>query len=338
MDLYALFPDLKLARSLMQQSNFDVVAEVYSEILDSATIKCDTNLDAASSKQKNKAGKKPNKNPTSLYERDSPLLCIIYLEYCEALIKSSENYFINEIRVISENKTMKSGERQSKEDDLEIAWDLLELCKSVFMMLQRVGHATTETFVAEAPSEKPKRGRKKNFANNAHIKDDNGSDKSSATNETCFVDLNDQKYIKECLAQAFFLLGEIQLLNNNFLGAIADYTNCMVELTDINKVETVKFCEALYKTATCNEFMKYYNEAIGYLNKMIEIYAINKELSDDKKDNLVNELKERIEEIKYKQGQEEGVEVCEESKAKEEPMVDVPIININSLKKSKKKL
>ncbi|KAM0677396.1 hypothetical protein BDAP_002079 [Binucleata daphniae] len=280
MDLFNLFPDLRIARACFEQKNYEICCEIYSELLEKA---------------------KESKN--------SPLLCVIYLEYCEALIRGCECYFIDEIRDISNSKVININK---KEDDLEIAWDLLELSRSVFMTKQDIGCRTN------------------------NIKKNNGKcNKNITTNDTKdIVDLDDNAYITKCLAQSYFLLAEIQLLNNDFLGAISDYSNCMVELEKINNTKTIKFCEALYKTATCNEFMNYYEEAIKLIHKMIGIYKECSELDDTKREVLVNELNDRICEIEYKQNKQEGVKVANED-TKDEKQENVPVLNINSLKKKK---
>ncbi|KAM0684882.1 hypothetical protein COBT_003909, partial [Conglomerata obtusa] len=186
-ELLKLFPEIQTARACSVQDNHELATEIYSEILTEAS---------------------------SSYEKDSQTLCLLYLEYAESLIKNCEEYFIKEISMISAYKAVTLSEKADKENDLVIAWDVLEIAKSVYI-------ASKQSFY---------------------------------------------------LSRSYFLLAEIQLLNNNFLGAINDYTNAMEELIKVKLQKSVIYCECLYKIATCNEFMKYYDESVNCLRKMIDVY------------------------------------------------------------------
>ncbi|KAM0678278.1 hypothetical protein COBT_004217, partial [Conglomerata obtusa] len=165
--------------------------------------------------------------------------------------------------MISAYKAVTLSEKADKENDLVIAWDVLEIAKSVFI-------ASKQSFY---------------------------------------------------LSRSYFLLAEIQLLNNDFLGAINDYTNAMEELVKIKLQKSVIFCECLYKIATCNEFMKYYDESVNCLRKMIDVYeSLDKEMEEEKKINLISDIEDKIKEVKAKKIKEEGLkkEMEEESDVKQD--------------------
>ncbi|KAM0673029.1 hypothetical protein GVAV_003520 [Gurleya vavrai] len=251
-DLIKTFPNVLTARSCASQQNFEMAADIYSEILESAIQK---------------------------YPEDSPIICIIYLEYASALINSCEIHFQNEISLISSYNAPKLSEKVEKEDDLIIAWEVLEISKNVFTAAKESEH----------------------------------------------------------LAQAYYLLAEIQLLNNEFLDALKDYTNAITELEKIKKEKTVRYCECLYKIAICNEFLKYFDESLVCLEKIKKIYEnCEDELGFENKKVLMDDISEKIEEVKLRKEREEGKELEKVEEIESKSEVDEPVININNLKKNKK--
>ncbi|CAD26554.1 HISTONE-BINDING PROTEIN N1/N2 [Encephalitozoon cuniculi GB-M1] len=104
-DLTEAFPLLLEARASVTQGEFEHGIAIYSELLESM-------------------------NP------DDEKVPYVYIEYADALIKSSNVFFIEEISRISGRKGLNLEERKGAEDDLEIAWNLLEICKSAFSILK----------------------------------------------------------------------------------------------------------------------------------------------------------------------------------------------------------
>lgn len=104
-DLAETFPMLSEARASIAQGEFEHGIEIYSEILS-------------------------DMNP------DDEKIPYLYIEYADALIKSSDMFFIEEISKISGRKGLNLEDRKGAEDDLEIAWNLLEICKNAFSILK----------------------------------------------------------------------------------------------------------------------------------------------------------------------------------------------------------
>ncbi|ADM11484.1 putative histone-binding protein N1/N2 [Encephalitozoon intestinalis ATCC 50506] len=104
-DLAEAFPLLSEARASIAQGEFEHGIGIYSEILEGV-------------------------NP------DDEKVPYLYIEYADALIKSSDMFFIEEISKISGRKGLNLEERKGAEDDLEIAWNLLEICKNAFNILK----------------------------------------------------------------------------------------------------------------------------------------------------------------------------------------------------------
>lgn len=115
-DLEDVFPSLREARASVQQGAFEHGIEIYCEILE-------------------------NVNP------DDEKVPYLYLEYADALIKSSNSFFIEEISKISNRQGLDLRERKETEEDLEIAWDLLEICRNAFTILKDYGSLATSQFL-----------------------------------------------------------------------------------------------------------------------------------------------------------------------------------------------
>ncbi|EJW02181.1 hypothetical protein EDEG_03377 [Edhazardia aedis USNM 41457] len=248
-EVFSKFPEIKEARLCANQQNYNLASELYSDFL--------------------------NKLSEKGFKQDDPLMCYIYIEYASALIESAALFFVEELEMLANCKSTSASRKAEKEDDLEIAWNILEIAKLVFLEL-----------------------------------DD-----------------------KENLLRIYFLLGEIQVLNNQFDDAIAEYNNCYEILIATSKSPTNKMSECLWKIATCYEFMKNYEEACKCLNKIIALYEKSKEELGDKADQLIQEIKEKLEdfdhlaEIKKHKSQD---------KTPIKPMIDDNVvIDINKFKKKK---
>lgn len=100
------FPSILSARSCLGQKDFAMAAEIYSEILDSAK---------------------------NLYKEDSEQMCNIYLEYSHSLISASFAANYDKVQRLSAGATSKMIDDA---DDLEIAWNLLEICRVTFTALK----------------------------------------------------------------------------------------------------------------------------------------------------------------------------------------------------------
>lgn len=104
-DLVESFPQLVEARASVVQGEFEHGITIYSEILEGM-------------------------NP------DDEKIPYLYIEYADALIKSSNLFFFDEISRISQNRGLNLEERKGAEDDLETAWGVLEICKNAFSILK----------------------------------------------------------------------------------------------------------------------------------------------------------------------------------------------------------
>jgi tetratricopeptide (TPR) repeat protein len=102
------YPSIIEARAAIAQGSFEHGIDIYCEIL-----------------------KKTNP--------ESANLPYIYIEYADALIKNSNAFFMREIEKIVGKKAVNLAEREEVEDDLENAWNLLELCKQSFIILKDYG-------------------------------------------------------------------------------------------------------------------------------------------------------------------------------------------------------
>jgi tetratricopeptide (TPR) repeat protein len=91
-EVFEQFPELEKARTLSVQKNYSHAAEAYSSLLESM------------------AKKEPE---------DSVGMCLVYMEYARALLLANEEILVR--RSDSEDA-----------DDLEIAWELLEICRHTF--------------------------------------------------------------------------------------------------------------------------------------------------------------------------------------------------------------
>ncbi|TBU20906.1 hypothetical protein CWI38_0010p0010 [Hamiltosporidium tvaerminnensis] len=219
----------------MAHNEYDMASEVYSEVLSAAE---------------------------NIYDQNDPNLCKIYLEYAASLIRGSEEHFVNELEKMVSKRTVGS----SRDDDLNIAWDVLEISKSVFI------------------------------ANKDH---------------------ND-------LAQTFYLLGDILLLNNDFTGAITEYVSSIVEIKKCAGKNTLSESEVFYKMATCYEFMEEYEKCVEFLIKM---KGISREVDE--------ELNCKIKEVLYKKGEKEKKEKIARGEVTEEESESGEVIDINMNKRQK---
>lgn len=233
-ELHKEFDDFHKAWVCVNQENYKLAAELYSEGLIKATTK---------------------------YKEDDPRLCQIYIDYAYSLIQNCENFFTNEISLLSSHQQTNILEKQHAEDDLQVAWDLLEISRIV-------------------------------LAKESHL-----------------------------MSKIYFLLGEIQLLNNNFNDAILEYSNCISLL----KPENSRYCESLYKIASCYEFAKDFDLANANLSKIIEICEINRSvLGDERVNSIIEEIKERMKNNNTRKCEENDVtEILSESSVDDRPVIDI---------------
>lgn len=110
------FPSLIEARASVAQGAFEHGIEIYCEILDRV-------------------------NP------DDEKVPYIYLEYADALIRNSNSFFVDEISKISSKNGLDLNERRETEEDLETAWNLLEICRNAFIILKDYHSLTTTRFL-----------------------------------------------------------------------------------------------------------------------------------------------------------------------------------------------
>jgi len=104
-DLESSFPLIDEARASIAQGEFEHGIGIYTEILE--TVDPDD-------------GKSP----------------YIYLEYANALIMNANMFFMDEVSRISAKRGLNLEERKWAEDDLETAWNMLEICKNAFVILK----------------------------------------------------------------------------------------------------------------------------------------------------------------------------------------------------------
>lgn len=102
-NLEDFYDEIPLATQYFTQGEFENALEIYSKILDTV-------------------------NP------DDETVPYLYLNYANCLIKNSNQYFIDEIQNIHSGFDL--SERKDIEDDLENAWNMLEICRSSFVILK----------------------------------------------------------------------------------------------------------------------------------------------------------------------------------------------------------
>lgn len=104
-NLEETYPKIVNARASIAQGQYEHALEIYSELLDIV-------------------------NP------DDETVPYLYVEYSHALIKNANEYFMEEVANIAESRGFSLLNRQNIEDDLETAWNLLEVSKSAFTILR----------------------------------------------------------------------------------------------------------------------------------------------------------------------------------------------------------
>jgi len=116
------------------------------------------------------------------------------------------------------------------------------------------------------------------------------------------------------LSQCHHLLGDIQLLNNNFLDAISEYKKSL----------EFEFDSHLYiKIAQCHEFLKDYENALKFYD-----FALKSNKNDLIEDKILD-AKERIDYLEQKSYNQPVEE-------KKKDLKEVKIVNINKRRKKKK--
>ncbi|KAF7683663.1 hypothetical protein TCON_1136 [Astathelohania contejeani] len=234
--------EIEQARVCVNQKQYQMAIDIYSDILNKAS---------------------------ALYSVDDPVLAELYLEYANALICNSHELFISELQSILK---MKAAALPDKEDDLEIAWNVVELAKNTFMVT-------------------------KDHYN---------------------------------LYRAYFYLGEILILNNEFSESIKEYANSITELDIVSgngkdMTYNSQYFEIYSRIASAYEFLKDYQNSSLYYKKCLDLQKNNGSEA------VVDELKFRIESLKEKDMELNVGRETEETIEND----DKPIIDINSLKKSK---
>jgi tetratricopeptide (TPR) repeat protein len=104
-NLEELYPSIIEARAAIAQGSLEHGIDIYCEILKEI-------------------------NP------ESASLPYIYIEYADALIKNCNAFFMREMERIVERKGVSLADKEEAEDDLENAWNLLEICKQSFTILK----------------------------------------------------------------------------------------------------------------------------------------------------------------------------------------------------------
>ncbi|KAK6089856.1 hypothetical protein P3W45_001204 [Vairimorpha bombi] len=102
-NLEDFYDEIPLANQYFAQGDFENALEIYSKILDTV-------------------------NP------DEETVPYLYINYANCLIKNSNQYFIEEIQNIHSGFDL--SERKDIEDDLENAWNMLEICRNSFVILK----------------------------------------------------------------------------------------------------------------------------------------------------------------------------------------------------------
>ncbi|KAF9764661.1 hypothetical protein NGRA_0391 [Nosema granulosis] len=115
-NLEETFPKIVTARASVAQGQYEHALEIYSELLDIV-------------------------NP------DDESVPYLYVEYSNALIKNANDYFMEEVAKIAESRGFNLLDRQNIEDDLESAWNLLEISKSAFTILRDDQQLATTHFL-----------------------------------------------------------------------------------------------------------------------------------------------------------------------------------------------
>ncbi|KAG0438379.1 hypothetical protein DMUE_3126 [Dictyocoela muelleri] len=252
-------PSIEQARLSFTQKYYDLSSDIYSQIL--------------------------SETDTS---KPTMTLCILYIEYANSLINGANEFFVKYLQEIVNFNIVSSAENLRRIDDLEIAWDCLEITKNLLIPFKNCNS--------------------KNIFNN---------DKMNLN----FTITDDDKKImgNECveslLQKTYFLLGEIQMLDNKFNGAISDYTEALECYKDDGTIHQ--------RIAQCYEFLKDIDNAILYHQKSIPFF-----------DNAtVVDLLERIEDLK-KEKEHEVPQDIEENK--EDENSEREIIDLNACRKKKR--
>ncbi|EEQ82650.1 hypothetical protein NCER_100606 [Vairimorpha ceranae BRL01] len=102
-NLEDFYEDIPLAHQYFAQGEFEKAIDIYSGILNKI-------------------------NP------DEETVPYLYINYANCLIKNSNQYFLEEIQNIHSGFDL--SERQIIENDLEMAWNMLESCRSFFTILK----------------------------------------------------------------------------------------------------------------------------------------------------------------------------------------------------------
>lgn len=96
------FPSVSSARDAVARNEYGTAVDTYSEVLEAAR---------------------------SLYDQKSEIMCAIYLEYSQALISLSFTQNYDNICKLSRRESITFVDC---DEDLEIAWELLEICRLTF--------------------------------------------------------------------------------------------------------------------------------------------------------------------------------------------------------------
>lgn len=102
-DLQSQFPDLQKARACANQDNHAMASDLFSDVLNALTAQ---------------------------HPQDDPAVCYIYIDYANSLVRNCTQFFTSEYLNIANHAGASHG-RRSIEDDLEIAWNVLEIAKVV---------------------------------------------------------------------------------------------------------------------------------------------------------------------------------------------------------------
>lgn len=243
MDLEETFPSIAEARASVAQGAFEHGIEIYCEILETA-------------------------NP------NDECVPYLYLEYADALIKSADAFFVREIERISSRQGIDLSERKDAEDDLETAWDLLEICRSAFTILKDYG--------------------------------------SMATTQ--------------------FLLGEICLLNNQFLEAVHELTECISTMNKIYQRDNIRYADVYLSLARSYEFLEDFDMSREQYSNAIGVYSAEQGRGGADADaigDMILELLQKTKELGYKKKRVEDADLPSE------PEDDGAVIDINACRRNK---
>lgn len=103
-ELEKTYPTLSKARICANQANYSMASDLYSEVL--------TELIAH-------------------FPQDTPELCRVYIDYAFSLVQNCVQFFTNEYLNLATHQASFSDKRKNTEDDLEIAWSVLEIARVV---------------------------------------------------------------------------------------------------------------------------------------------------------------------------------------------------------------